>query len=391
MEPSTAPTGRLWTAAFVRLTAMDLAYFLAAGLFVYALPLYAVGPVHAAAAGAGLAFGAYSLTALALRPWAGRLSDRFGRRRLMVSGAALAAVCALGFLVTSTIAAVVAVRLLMGVAEAAFFVAGFAALADVAPPGRAGEALSYNSMALYGGLALGPPLGERLIGWAGYAAAWWAAAALCAVAALFAQAFDDRAQDRTPAPGPARLIHRPSLKVALGLLGGLVASAGFLAFAAIRAVEIGSRAPSLVLLTYGAVVVAGRIAFARAADRGSPLRHLAGALALTAAGAGLAALTASVPTLLLAAAIIGIGVSVLTPAYFAAVFATVGPRERGAAAGTASVFIDLGIGGGPIVLGLLAQAQGLQAAFAGGAIAAIAAAAWTAWLAAGRASAAHKG
>ena len=43
----------------------------------------------------------------------------------------------------------VALRLLAGVAEAAFFVASFAALADLAPPDRMGEALSYNSLGLY--------------------------------------------------------------------------------------------------------------------------------------------------------------------------------------------------------------------------------------------------
>ena len=49
---------------------------------------------------------------------------------------------------------------MQGVAEAAFFVAGFALLADLAPPSRMGEALSYNSLGLYLGIALGPPLGE---------------------------------------------------------------------------------------------------------------------------------------------------------------------------------------------------------------------------------------
>ena len=45
-----------------------------------------------------------------------------------------------------TLPAVVALRLVLGVAEAAFFVASFAALADLAPPDRMGEALSYNSL-----------------------------------------------------------------------------------------------------------------------------------------------------------------------------------------------------------------------------------------------------
>ena len=61
-----------------------------------------------------------------------------------------------------------ALRLVLGVAEAAFFVASFAALADLAPPDRIGEALSYNSLGLYLGLALGPPLGEVVVRTAGF-------------------------------------------------------------------------------------------------------------------------------------------------------------------------------------------------------------------------------
>src|SRR4051812_1896498 len=53
----------------------------------------------------------------------------------------------------------------------------------------------------------------------------------------------------------------------------------------------------------------------------------------------------------------------LTPAVFAAIFSRVPPSQRGSAAGTASVFIDLGLGGGPIVLGLIAAASGIPAAF----------------------------
>ncbi len=64
-----------FTPAFVRLALADLAYFTAAGVAIYALPLYVTGPLGSDKAGAGLAFGAFAITALVLRPIAGRLSD----------------------------------------------------------------------------------------------------------------------------------------------------------------------------------------------------------------------------------------------------------------------------------------------------------------------------
>ena len=152
------PTERLVTAAFVRLGLADLAYFTAAGVAVYALPFYVTGPLGSDASGAGLAFGAFAVTALVLRPFAGRLSDTVGRRPLLLGGALLCAAAMLTTAVVQSLALVVVLRLVLGVAEAAFFVASFAAIADLAPASRLGEALSYGSLGLYLGLALGPPL-----------------------------------------------------------------------------------------------------------------------------------------------------------------------------------------------------------------------------------------
>jgi hypothetical protein len=52
-----------------------------------------------------------------------------------------------------------------------------------------------------------------------------------------------------------------------------------------------------------------------------------------------------------------------TPAFFAAIFARVDPAERGSASGTASLFIDLAFGLGPMLLGMVAGLGGIPAAF----------------------------
>jgi hypothetical protein len=59
---------RLLTPAFIRLAVADLAYFTATGVAIYTLPLWVTGPVGSDEAGAGLAFGAFAVSALILRP-----------------------------------------------------------------------------------------------------------------------------------------------------------------------------------------------------------------------------------------------------------------------------------------------------------------------------------
>ncbi len=371
---------RLLTRAFVLLGLADLAYFTSVGVTVHTLPLFATGPVGSAEAGAGLAFGAFGVTALLCRPLAGRLSDHHGRLPLMVFGALLAAVGMALFPFVDTLTAVVLIRLLQGVAEAAFFVAGFALLADIAPASRMGEAVSYNSLGLYLGLAFGPPLGEMLLERWGFDAAWTGAAVLAVAAVAFTLAIVEppRVAD---ADGHGKLLHRPAVPISLGFFASLAAMGGFLAFASLHSAEIGMQDTSLALLVYGAVVVVSRVVFARVPDR-LPSLPL-GAASLVAIGVGLviAATWQSQTGLLLGVVVMAVGVTFSTPAFFSAVFATASASERGAASGTASAFIDIGIGFGPIVLGLVAGAQGIPWAFAAAAGIAFAGAAWTAALA----------
>jgi predicted MFS family arabinose efflux permease len=354
---------RLITPAFIRLAVADLAYFTATGVAIYTLPLWVTGPVGSDKAGAGLAFGAFAVSALILRPVAGRLADTRGRRPLLVAGALLSALGMLGSAYADNLVLVVLLRLLLGVAEAAFFVAALAALADLAPASRMGEAISYNSLGLYLGLAFGPPLGELLVTSAGFTAAWYGAAALSVVAAVVAAGIKNVRSRSAPTAGHSRLIHWKAVPPALGFFASVVAMGVFFAFGALQAEAVGLMPASAPLFVYGLVVVAGRLSLARVLDRFPALLLGAVALAIIAGGLMIIALWTHPIGMILGAAIFALGVTISTPAFFSAIFATARPGERGAASGTASVFLDLGIALGPMVLGLAAQAGGIPFAF----------------------------
>lgn len=370
---------RLLTRSFVLLGVADLAYFTAVGIAVHTLPLYTTGPIGSDEAGAGLAFGAFGVTALLCRPYAGRLSDSRGRILLMIFGSVLAGVGMLLIPLASSLEALVAIRLLQGVAEAAFFVGSFALLADIAPPERMGEAISYNSLGLYLGLAFGPPVGEALLSHWGYGVAWTGAAALCTVAVGLTLLIVEPPRDRS-IDGHGKLIHRPGIPASLGFFASLAAIGGFLAFASLHSADVGMENTSLALLVYGLVVVICRIAFARLPDRVPSLPLGMASLVAIAVGLVVMALWLTPVGLMVGVVVTAIGVTFSTPAFFSAIFATASPSERGAAAGTASAFIDLGLGFGPICLGLVARSGGIPAAFLTGAGFAVVGAIWVGWL-----------
>lgn len=371
------PAERLFTARFVVLGIADLGYFTAFGVAIFALPLYVTGPVGGDDAVAGLAFGVFALSALVLRPIVGRLTDLHGRRPFLVGGALIAAVSLGSLALTEDIVVIVALRLLAGVAEAAFFVAGFAALVDIAPPTRLGEALSYNSLGLYLGIALGPPLGEALVRGLGFGLAWASAAGLSLLTAGLCLVVGETGAGPPPRGEARPLIHRPALPILLGFLASLLAMGGFLAFAALQGVRVGLANASLALLVYGGVVVVCRVAFARVPDRLPSLILGSMALGTIAAGLVLAAAWPSPAGLILGAAVAAVGVAFSTPAFFSAIFATAEPSQRGAASGTASAAIDIGLGLGPIMLGVVAEGFGIPWAFGVGAAIAMAGAFWT--------------
>src|ERR687892_1364242 len=205
----TAPTGtrrRLITPAFITVGIASLAYFTADGLLLPAVPLYVEGPLGGGDVAVGLTVGAFSVTALVLRPWAGRLGDRRGRRLLMVVGGATVGASVAGYAATSSVPALVVLRLLSGVGEAFFFTGAAAAITDMAPEERRGEAVSFFSLALYVGIGVGPLLGEASIDSFGFGPTWLFGGALGLAAAALALAVPETRPRDGEAEGSPRPI-----------------------------------------------------------------------------------------------------------------------------------------------------------------------------------------
>lgn len=384
VTPEPPATQRLLTRAFVALGVAELAYFTAQGALIALTPRFAAGPLGADEVGVGVAIGAFAITALVLRPYAGRAADRRGRRVLLVGGALLSMVAIAAHTVVPNLAVLIGLRLLLGVAEAFFFVAGFAMVADLAPRGRAGEALSYNSLALYLGIAFGPGVGELLLGIGGYPLAWGGAAALALAATLLALTLHETAT-RVDDAGPLVLLHPKALLPSIGLFTGVAAMSGFLGFVPLytdRTLGIGGAGP--VLLLFGMIVVVTRVVFARLPDRVPGFTLAAAALACTASGLGVMWVSPTVLGLYMGASLTALGMAFLTPAFFAAIVSRVAPSERGVALGTTSLFIDLGFGGGPILTGIVAGAAGYPTGFAAAGLVALVGAVGTAYAALSR-------
>jgi len=361
---------RLLTPRFLLVVLAGLSYFTALGMLLPVVPLYVRDELGSGDAGVGVAVGALFVGAVLLRPYTGRLGDRMGRRVLIIGGALVVAASVAATGVVASLPYLVVVRLVGGLGEAAFFVGAATMITDLAPESRRGEALSYWSVAIYGGLAFGPALGETVLGDDRFLAVWLVATALLATAAgLGLGTVEVSRPEGPPAAGP--LWNRAALPPGLVLFLGLLSLAAFSTLVRLYAGELGMDGAEPVFLLYGGLVLCVRIVGARLPDMLGARR--AGTAALSAAGAGmlLTAAWARPTGLFVGTALFAAGMSLLYPALLLLALSRAPDAERASVVGTFSSFFDLSQGVGALLLGGVADLAGYRGAFATAAAAAL--------------------
>jgi len=366
---------RLLTPRFVLVVAVGLAYFLSIGMLLPVVPQFVERQLGGGDLAVGVAVGAFAVGAVLLRPFAGRIGDRFGRRLLIVSGALVVAASAGLYLAANGLPALIAVRILGGVGEAAFFVGAGTMVTDLAPEDRRGEAISYWSVAVYGGLAFGPTLGQTLLGDDRFSSVWIVAAGLALVAAMLGLLTTETARPWSPpASGALRppLLHRSALAPGTVLFLGLVGLAGFTSFVPLYVTQIGMADSRGVFLLYGCLILGVRIVGARLPDRLGSLRAGTAATGLAAMGLLVMAAIATPVGLYAGTAIFSVGMSLLYPSLLTLALTGVAETERASAVGTVSSFFDASQGLGALLLGGVAAVAGYRGAFVGGALLALA-------------------
>jgi MFS family permease len=376
----TTPSGptrgpRLATPAFIVLAAATLAFFIAGGLVLPIAPRFAKLALDADALGFGLSIGSFSIASLVLRPVVGWSADRFGRRPLLIGGSIITVAGLLLHVVAGDLLLFTAARCALGAGEAFFFVSALAAASDVAPPERRGEAISYLSLSLYLGIAIGPPIAEWIFAVGSYDAVWFAAAAVAGVAVVLSFVVSESAPnvlgDRSATPSRRILVHPAGILPGVVILFGLWGMAGFFTYLPLYTPEVGMEGAGLPLTAYALVVVVLRVIGATWPDRFGAGRLSGAALAVSAVGLAIIGLVPSSAGLIVGTLVFASGVAFTMPALLALAVSRVPAGERGAVVGTTTVFLDLVFGIAPVALGFVADAAGYRPTFLVSAILAV--------------------
>jgi MFS family permease len=347
---------------------------LAANLFFFAgfqwtfatLPGY-IQEIGGDAAAIGLAFGLFSLSAVAARPVVGWLVDNWGRKPVLLIGAAIFGLSPALYVLAGSQWPFLVVRVFHGVGIAAFTTAYTTIVADLAPAERRGEAIGLSGVTNNLGMLAAPALGAWTVSQWGYDVHLALSAGITAVSIpLLLPVSEPVRAPSTEAAGPklravARL--RSVWVAALGITGLAVAYGAVLSFLPPFAGERGLTAAGAYFSAFAVAMMLAQASAGWLSDRIGRRAVAVPGLILAVLAMVLLATARTNIALLAAGAIFGLSWGLARAGIDTSVVETASTEARGTAVGFLYTVFDIGVGVGSFGLGIVAQAQGYAAAF----------------------------
>ncbi|MEX0953205.1 MAG: MFS transporter [Nitriliruptoraceae bacterium] len=342
-----------------------LANFTVVAIYLLGVQLYLAGPVGGTPADIGITLLAFSVSAILLRPVVGQGIDRIGRRPFLIAAFVILVTSSLAFVLATSVVAVVALRMIQGVSSAMYYTVGVTIGIDLARPERRAAAISHFSIFLYGGLGLGPVIAEWVLPLGGFRAVWWTAAGLSAIglACVLAIPETGRTESRNRTRPKLRLLHPAAIPTGLILTAPSLGLAGISGFGALYAAEVGLSGGTPVYVAFSGTMVLVRLLFAGVPDRLGLHRVALPGLAVCIVALLLLAMPRAPWFAIVGAGLFAIGYAFLFPSLLVLTLARVPDGERAEATGTYSSFLDVSLGGGGYLVGLLISTVGFGLGF----------------------------
>jgi MFS family permease len=327
------------------------------GAVIPMLPVYLHEQAGASTLVTGLLIGLSSAFALLGRLLAGKTADAKGRRTALLLGMAFCAAAGLFYLPIFGLWALSAGRVLHGLGEGFFITAAVAWAVDVAPDNRRAQTLGYLSSGIWGGVSLGPAIGQAL-GTMTTVALFLTVSSAAVLAIVFFMREDPRPHQHTPSRWFPPPVLMPGIMLGLGNVT-YAAMAGFL----ILLLRHRGHGVTWAFSAFAVAVLFGRAAFGGLPDRMGPRRSLFAGYACLAVGLLAIALGGPAVLDIPAAIVVGLGYSFPWPALASVVVGEVAVSERAAALGALNAFYDLFVAGSSALAGAAAGRWGFAAPF----------------------------
>jgi MFS family permease len=336
-------------------------YFLIPTLPVFIVDLMGAGPEKV-----GYVIAMFTLSAMFIRPLTGYLLDGYGRKWIYLAAFFLFSIMLGLYIITFTFAWLMVLRFLHGFTWGAATTSSSTIVVDVVPANRRGEGIGIYGLSFTLAMAIGPVVAVAVLADGNYNRMFLSSMAI-AFAGLLLVLLVRFPKYEKPIRGQklnlSRFIEPTTLPMALiQLLFGLTYG-GLMSFITLYAKEYELGQPGIFFTVFAAGIAGSRLVSGRIFDRQGPAELIFAGMTAGAGGFLSLGLMSNFTSFMLAAILVGICMGVVMPSLQTMANNVVNARRRGAANATFITAFDIGIGGGAMLLGIVAELSSYRGMF----------------------------
>ncbi|MEW5767111.1 MAG: MFS transporter [bacterium] len=317
----------------------------------------------------GLIFAAFALSRAVFTPLIGKLSDYRGRKVFILTGLSFYTLFSLAYALCNSVALLISVRFLHGMASAMILPVATTYIGEIAPPDKEGEYMGTFITSLFLGMAAGPLIGGTLTDLFGMNSAFYLMGGLSGLTTLFILKFLPEITPSTKRKRPEGLgqILQNNVVKALMLFRGInaVGLSAVMAFLPLFAGSIKVKPSQIGLIISLNVLLTAILqrSFGKMADRFNKINLIILGSLVVGTALFIIPMTTNFRELLLASIIMGLGSAMAIPASLALATRVGKEKGIGSVMGLFNTAMSLGNVFSPLLSGLVMDLLNLPCVF----------------------------
>jgi MFS family permease len=351
---------KLWTRNFIAVSASNFFLFMSFYFLLVTLPVYVVNDLGASKSSAGLLTTAFLLAAIIIRPFSGKLIEKYGGRTILIISLVLFLATTLFYFFSNSVSQLLMVRLIHGISFGMATTAAGSIVADIIPEKRRGEGMGYFILSSALAMVIGPYLGLTSMQSGGIHVMLMIAlvASLGGLIAGFSLSKTKERRETSMEPTKfttGSLFEKTALPIAITGAFFAIIYSSIISFISVYANEIHlGHVASFFFVVYAFVLLVSRPFTGRWFDQFGANIIVFPGIILFSIGLFILSQASSGFIFLLAAAFIGLGWGTLFPTFQTIAIQTAPPKRRAMATATFLSVFDAGIGLGSYIVGVIA-------------------------------------
>jgi MFS family permease len=355
----------IYTRNFLLIFFASLLMFTAFYFMLPTLPVYLTQKLGVTESQTGIILSIYTLAALLIRPFTGFAIDRYGRRGFYIISLLLFSLIFIGYPFAALFSLMLFIRFLHGLVWGVATTTASTLIVDIIPPKRRGEGLGLYGLAMTIPMAAGPLAGLQLSSGGTYSRMFFAASILAVLAFALSMLvkYPKVPHTQHSAFSWRNLFENSAIPVSANLLIINITYGGLVSFVSLYAINTGIGHTGTFFMVFAIGIAVARLIMGKIFDKHGPFAISVSGISLLIIGYILLGFIKTLPVFLISASLLGLGSGIIFPAFQAMVNNMVPPQRRGAANSTLFSGLDLGIGIGMLLTGILANKIGLPATY----------------------------